>query len=224
MVRYLLSYANNNYIEGLNRIKKEAESLNIFDNILCYTYTDLKLDDIFWNQHGLFIDNNKKGGGYWLWKSYLILKTLNSMKDNDIPSVYNSRNFNKRDNFPMKKRISDRNVTKTRPCRNIVENGSCNRTACMFAHNETELQISICSYGNNCFRKNEENLRDGQTICKFKHPDETEEDYYIKLGLTLPLFPQYKDINVECFKEDVVSKILEAVENGFNLFHVKIIS
>jgi hypothetical protein len=31
-----------------------------------------------------FITNNKRGYGYWLWKSYLIKKTMKEMNDNDI--------------------------------------------------------------------------------------------------------------------------------------------
>ena len=38
----------------------------------------------FWNNHSEFILANKRGYGYWLWKPYLIMKTLEQMNDNDI--------------------------------------------------------------------------------------------------------------------------------------------
>jgi len=44
----------------------------------------LKKDSEFWNKHGNFIESNKRGYGYWLWKSYIVLKYLETMKENDI--------------------------------------------------------------------------------------------------------------------------------------------
>jgi hypothetical protein len=43
----------------------------------------LKKQD-FWVKHGNFIENNKRGYGYWLWKPYLIKSELDKMKENDI--------------------------------------------------------------------------------------------------------------------------------------------
>lgn len=34
--------------------------------------------------HGEFIKSHSRGHGYWLWKPYLILKTLREMKDGDV--------------------------------------------------------------------------------------------------------------------------------------------
>jgi hypothetical protein len=62
----------------------EVKQFDIFDNIFGYTDLDLKKDEIFWNKHGEFIENNKRGYGYWIWKSYLILKTLKNINYNDI--------------------------------------------------------------------------------------------------------------------------------------------
>jgi hypothetical protein len=68
-----------------NRIKNEAESFNIFDNIVIYNDENLKTDfPEFWSTHGNFINNNSRGYGYWIWKSYLVLKTLESMNENDM--------------------------------------------------------------------------------------------------------------------------------------------
>ena len=39
---------------------------------------------IFWNTHKEFILSNPRGYGYWLWKSFIILKTLESIEENDI--------------------------------------------------------------------------------------------------------------------------------------------
>ena len=146
----------------------------------------------------------------------------NNTNDEEMASVYSNR-FSKLNEYSRNKRNDRNNVVKTRPCRNIIENGECTRNACMFAHSENEIEIPICTYGDNCFRKTTETLRDGQTICKFKHPEETLIDYYKKLGFSIPLFPNHKTITLECSKLDIINQVQEAVNKGFNLFHIKIL-
>jgi len=82
----LLTFAggDKNYKDALERIYKQATSIELFDIILPYMDIDLQKDTIFWGQHQKFILKNKRGYGYWLWKPYLILKTLQQMNDNDI--------------------------------------------------------------------------------------------------------------------------------------------
>jgi hypothetical protein len=72
-----------NYHEGLNRICNQAKQFNIFDDIFSYTEKDLMDDLEFWNKHSDFILNNTRGYGYWLWKPYLIKKTLDKINDGD---------------------------------------------------------------------------------------------------------------------------------------------
>jgi hypothetical protein len=79
-----MSFANELYSSNLQRLKKEAEIINIFNNIITYTDKDLIDDPIFWNKHSDFILNNYRGYGYWIWKPYLTLKTLEIMNENDI--------------------------------------------------------------------------------------------------------------------------------------------
>ena len=80
-----LTFGNQKYYNSLNRIKNEALSFNIFDKILIYNDLNLKNDfSDFWQSHENFITNNPRGYGYWIWKSYLVLKTLETMNENDI--------------------------------------------------------------------------------------------------------------------------------------------
>ena len=72
------------YIEATDRLQNQAKSLNIFDNIKVFTPSLLKEDFGFWNKHENFITNNKRGYGYWIWKPYIILLSLNLMKEGDI--------------------------------------------------------------------------------------------------------------------------------------------
>lgn len=73
------------YHQAVARIGKQAETFGIFDEILCYTESDLQKDKDFWDKHGNFISNNKRGYGYWIWKPYLIHKVITEkMNDGDI--------------------------------------------------------------------------------------------------------------------------------------------
>lgn len=78
-----LSFANVDYKNSMERLTRQASGLP-FDNMLLYNEHDLKKIDEFWDRHGTFIEKNKRGYGYWLWKPYLVLRTLRNMKDGDI--------------------------------------------------------------------------------------------------------------------------------------------
>lgn len=69
--KIFITYGNKLYYESLQRIKEQASSVGCFDKII--TYTDADLPEEICN-HSLM--QYKRGGGYWLWKPYFILKTL----------------------------------------------------------------------------------------------------------------------------------------------------
>jgi len=71
------------YEKRAERLINLMKELDIFDKIILLTEQDLKNDPIFWNQHKTFIENNKRGYGYWVWKSYIIKKQLEILNDND---------------------------------------------------------------------------------------------------------------------------------------------
>lgn len=72
------------YIDAGNRIVNQAKKTELFDECKLFTDTDLKNNTQFWKKHSNFILKNKRGYGYWVWKSYLIKKTLEEMNDGDI--------------------------------------------------------------------------------------------------------------------------------------------
>jgi hypothetical protein len=72
------------YYDAGNRLLQQANNLGIFDKTYFFKDDDLKNDPQFWPLHSNFIENNKRGYGYWLWKPYLIKKTMESMEDGDI--------------------------------------------------------------------------------------------------------------------------------------------
>jgi hypothetical protein len=73
-----------NFYEAVNRICEQAKKTDLFDEIKGFTDNDLRNDISFWDKHGNFISKNPRGFGYWVWKSYLILQTLDKMSVGDI--------------------------------------------------------------------------------------------------------------------------------------------
>lgn len=86
--KVFLTYGNDVFKKSRERITNEAKSLNLFD------YTILETDKTILNDREFInclndpkfnkIFNEKRGGGYWLWKPYIIYKTLNNMNTGDI--------------------------------------------------------------------------------------------------------------------------------------------
>ena len=72
----------------------QAKGTGLFDKVTPYTDQDLKNDKEFWDSHSKFIERRGppiperykqgRGYGYWIWKPYLINKTMRSMKDGDM--------------------------------------------------------------------------------------------------------------------------------------------
>jgi len=83
-VKFITFGSHDNYIDAGKRLMRQSEKLNIFTETILYTPEYLKTNLEFWNQHHNFINNNKRGYGYWLWKSFIIKKTLENMNNNDI--------------------------------------------------------------------------------------------------------------------------------------------
>jgi len=86
--KVFLTYGNDVFKKSRERITKEAKSLNLFNDTILETDKTILNDKEFNNClndpyfHKVF--NEKRGGGYWLWKPYIIHKTLNNMNNGDI--------------------------------------------------------------------------------------------------------------------------------------------
>ena len=81
---YFLSFGGPTqaYHEALKRIGRQANNFGIFYELVLIKDTDL--DREFWNKHRRFVKSNSRGFGYWIWKSYINLKLINRINDNDI--------------------------------------------------------------------------------------------------------------------------------------------
>ncbi len=76
--KYFVSYGDINYTESLNRIGSEAESLGLFDEVRLYS--DSSLPEPFKG----YTQRYKRGGGYWMWKPWVIHDMLERMDEGDI--------------------------------------------------------------------------------------------------------------------------------------------
>jgi len=83
VTKFLTFGSHNNYINDAKQLVNQAQDTELFDETIMYTGEDLQNDKSF-EKHNDFIKNNKRGYGYWLWKPYLIKKTMDQMKDGDI--------------------------------------------------------------------------------------------------------------------------------------------
>jgi len=79
---WLISYASGEVnIKNQNNLLLSAAMYQAFDVIIPYQAHHIEPE--YYEKHKEIL-SQKRGGGYWLWKPYLILKTLNMMPENDI--------------------------------------------------------------------------------------------------------------------------------------------
>jgi len=76
---YFISYGDERFKKSLNRIVKEAKRTGKFNKVKKYRPKDLP---IFIKASPAFAFD--RGGGYWLWKPYIIYRTLKEAKEGDI--------------------------------------------------------------------------------------------------------------------------------------------
>ena len=73
-----------NYYEAADRLLRQAQNINLFDSTRAFTDQDLKTDPYFWPKHSEFMETHLRGYGYWLWKPYIIKKTVENLSDGDV--------------------------------------------------------------------------------------------------------------------------------------------
>jgi len=73
-----------NYYEAADRLVRQAQNIGLFDTTRAFTDQDLKTDADFWPRHSEFMETHPRGYGYWLWKPYIIKKTMENLQDGDI--------------------------------------------------------------------------------------------------------------------------------------------
>ena len=78
---HLITYGDSIYEETKQRLYNQASNLGWFDTITSYSPEDL--DEEFKKKFKDIL-SHPRGGGYWIWKPYIINKHFEMIKDDDI--------------------------------------------------------------------------------------------------------------------------------------------
>jgi hypothetical protein len=76
-----ISFAHGRYLKSQENCQMTAVQNAKFDDSIKYGISDI--ESSFFQKNN-YILSCARGAGYWLWKPYLILKTLNNLSENDI--------------------------------------------------------------------------------------------------------------------------------------------
>lgn len=77
--KIFITYGDSSYTQSVERIRKEAQDCEEFDEVIVFSDKDLP-DEVRSN----ILFTYKRGGGYWLWKPYVCLKALEYCDESDI--------------------------------------------------------------------------------------------------------------------------------------------
>ena len=81
---YLVSFYSFNLYPSSLRFLQQAEEFNIFDDIFLYNEYTLPKDEKFDKILKSKLNNSVRGFGYWCWKPFIVLKTLENIEYGDI--------------------------------------------------------------------------------------------------------------------------------------------
>jgi hypothetical protein len=78
---HCITYGDINYAVQREIFKKSAIDSGFFDHVTLYTDKDIDLE---FHRHVYGPIKSQRGGGYWIWKPYMIKKALNGLDHGDI--------------------------------------------------------------------------------------------------------------------------------------------
>jgi len=81
MKKYVISYGDDKFASQLEFFRQTAIFSAFFDKILIFGPKDISDD---FNKNISQISSVNKGGGYWLWKPYIIKKVLDELDEGDV--------------------------------------------------------------------------------------------------------------------------------------------
>lgn len=77
-----VSFADSRMAAAIERIRKQAEEMEIFDEV--HVWDEHNLDNSFRKNWAHVLKHGSRGFGYWCWKPYIIYKLLETLSDNSI--------------------------------------------------------------------------------------------------------------------------------------------
>jgi hypothetical protein len=82
MKKILITFGDSKYFGSMKKLEETAISIGKVDNVKKYTQDWLRNTE-FWIRNQ-YILSRPRGAGYWIWKPFIILHTLESLNDGDI--------------------------------------------------------------------------------------------------------------------------------------------
>lgn len=79
---HFITYGNHNFEKSKQRLLNEAELFKEFDTIQCFNPSDI--DESLFSKEWKEVFSEKRGGGYWVWRPYIIQESLNKIEENDF--------------------------------------------------------------------------------------------------------------------------------------------
>ena len=82
-----VTYGNENFKKSRERIVNEAKQLDLFTDCIMETedvFNDTEFKEQLTNVRFKQVATSNKGGGYWLWKPYILYKHLSNLNEGDI--------------------------------------------------------------------------------------------------------------------------------------------
>ena len=102
---YHINYSDSlKFIEATQYCNYTAKHVAGFDEIISYTKNDIDHEFLEKNKH-IFLFS--KGGGYWLWKPYILKKTLQKLQNGDILAYSDVCSYYVSNIEPLKKLIKE---------------------------------------------------------------------------------------------------------------------
>lgn len=90
MKKYFLVYNDGTHETFMNQLIDSVKFYSPDFNIIIFNKRDISPEFIFRNRRIL---NEKRGGGYWLWKPYIINETLKRLEDDDLLFYLDSKYY-----------------------------------------------------------------------------------------------------------------------------------
>jgi len=82
MKKILITFGDQKYYKSMQLLSSTALSKGRVDEVISYKKEELQNTE-FWSKNQ-YILSRPRGAGYWIWKPYIILHTLESLEDGDI--------------------------------------------------------------------------------------------------------------------------------------------
>jgi hypothetical protein len=83
---HFITYGDDAFAMSRERLAIEAKSMKVFASVHAFSRGELELDDDFlrWVEPLKDVWNSGKGGGYWIWKPYVVNRTLHKIRERDV--------------------------------------------------------------------------------------------------------------------------------------------